>query len=311
MPELCSLPDELLCKISSFVHPQSIIDWACSSKILSRCSLQPLQQHKQRRSDLRVIHDRNPITIPSLLRSSLSEPEVLWYVRSLDIWDLRESFEEWKSPSFVEMNPGADPDDWDSEESLNWLEKQHDYSHLDITFYTDEEFGRYRNMLCEVLHLKEPLVDKWMERLQSGSDEPLKVLLMAMSPTLAKATFVQYDSWQSGERSHPFRLLSSTLRALAPLPSPQWPCFQNLKSIIVGHYTELRHPHDAYYPPSRVIAPLFLLPALEELHLNLLSREENDPESDLENNGEHGETTKPYVWEWETARSSCQKLTCK
>lgn len=310
MPELLSLPEELLCKISGFVHPQNVIDWACTSEALLRCSLQALEHHKRRASDLGVVHDRNPIIIPSLLRSSLSDPEILWYVQSLDIWELREKFEEWKSPSFIEMNPGAGLDDWNSDKFLDWPEKHHDYSHLDTTSYNDEDLERYSEILSKLLHLKEPLVEKWMQRLRSGSDELHKVLLMAMSPRLKKATFVEYDSWQSEEKSHPFRLLSSTLRALALLPSPQWPCFQNLKTVTVGHETELRHPHDSYYPHSRVIAPLFLLPVLEELYLNLIG-EGNDPDSDLENDDEDDENPKPYVWEWETARSSCQKLTCK
>ena len=162
MPCLSTLPEELLCKISGFVHPQAIIDWACTCKVLSRCSLKVLRTHRQRRSELRVVHDRNPITIPSLLRSSLSEPEILWYVQSLDIWELREKFEEWKSPSFMERNP---VEDWDSEEFLDWPEKHHDYSHLDSTFHTSDELERYRSILSKLLHLSEPLVDKWMQRL--------------------------------------------------------------------------------------------------------------------------------------------------
>lgn len=295
MPNLLSLPEELLCNISDFVHPQTVIDWACACKVLSRCSSRALKTHKQRQTELGVVHDRNPITIPSLLRSSLSEPEVLWYPRFLEIWDLRENFEEWESPTFNHRE---------------WSEERHDYSHLDTTFYTDEELERYRRMFACSLHLKEPLVEKWMERLRSGCDQPQKVLLMAMSPRLNRATFVEYDSWQSGERSHPFRMLGSALRALAPLSSPQWPCLQTLKTVFVGYYTDLRHPHDAFYPHSRVVAPLFLLPAIEELHLHLLMGEENDPESDLEND-EQGEDLKPYVWELETGRSSCQNLSCK
>lgn len=166
-------------------------------------------------------------------------------------------------------------------------------------------------MLSNFLHLKEHLIDIWMERLQSGNDEPQKVLLMAVSPKLEKATFVEYDSWESERRSHPLRLLASTLRALAPLPSPQWPCFQNLKTVIVGHDTKLRPPTAAYCPHVRVVAPLFLLPALEELHLNLVMGEEARLVPDGDDDDEDDEIPEPYVWQWETARSSCQKLTCK
>ena len=266
-----------------------------------------METHKQRSSELRVVHDRNPITIPSLLRDSVSEPEITWYVRSLDIWDVRDKFEEWKSPRLWW--------NWDSSihEFLDWPEKHQDYSHLDITFYADEELERYRSMLSKLLRFKQPLVDKWMERLRSGSDEPLKVLLMAMSSRLKKATIVCWDSDYPNERSRPFRMLASMLRALAPLPSPQWPYFQSLGMVFVGFYVPST-PVDDPIHPSRVVAPLFLLPAIESLHLNSLKQEQNDPESDLENDENGGEGpvgAVPYVWEWETGRSSCQELTCE
>ena len=309
MPNLFSLPEELFCKISDFIHPQTVIDWACTCKVLSRCSLQALQTHRKHQSELRVVHDRNPMTIPLLLRSSISQPGILWYLRSLDIWELREKFEEWKSPIFADANPHAESD-WGSSEFLNWLEEHHDFSHIDATLYTGEELKRYRSMLSDLLCIKDPLVDKWMQRLQSGSDEILKVLLMALSPRLSKVTFVEYDTWPSEQKSHSFRLVASTLRALAPLPCLQWPCFQSIKTVFVGQLTELGEPQNAYYPHSRVIAPLFLLPAIEDLSFNLLMGEENDPDSDLDDDDDAKDYA-PYVWEWEVGRSSCQNLTCR
>ena len=311
MPNLLSLPEELFCKISDFIHPQTVIDWACTCKVLSRCSLQALQTHRKHQSELRVVHDRNPMTIPLLSRSSLSQPGILWYLRSLDIWELREKFQEWKSPSFLVGNPNQMLD-WDSPEYLNWPEEHYDCSHIDATFYTGEELKRYRSILSDLLCIKDPLVDKWMQRLQSGSDEILKVLLMALSPRLNKVTFVEDDTWGSVQKNHQYRLLASTLRALAPLPRLQWPCFQNIKTVFVGQLTELRHPRDAYYPHSRVIAPLFLLPAIEDLYFRFLMGEENDPASDLdEEEEEDAENPAPYLWEWEVGRSSCQNLTCR
>ena len=307
MPPLSLLPEEVLCRTSDFVHPQTVIDWACTCKVLSRCSLRALKIHKQRRPEFRVVHDRNPITIPSLLRRGLYEPQILWYIRSLDIWDLREKFGEWKSPVFTESNPH----DLESDEYLDWPEKRHDYSHLDVSFYEYQVFQRYDSIMSDLLRLKEPLVYTWMDRLLCGSDEPLKVLLMAMSPKLTKVTFVEYDSRRSGDRSHPLRMLSSTLRVLAPLSPPRWPCFQSLKIVNVGIHTELRNPQDGFYPHSSVIAPLFLLPVIEELHLHLLIGEDVDLPSDLENEEGYVQDPKPYVWEWEVGQSSCQKLTCK
>lgn len=202
-----------------------------------------------------------------------------------------------------------------TEEFLDWPEKHHDYSHLNTTFYNDEELERYRNTLSKLLHLNQSLLDKWMYRLQVGSDEPLKVLLMAMSPKLTKATFVEYDSWQAGERvgerSYPFRMFASAIRALAPLPYPKWPCFQNLKIVYVGYLSDLRCWNDVSYPLASVIAPLFLLPAIEELYFNFWMGEENESGLDLEDDERKSSEVDPYVWGWELGRSSCQKLTCK
>lgn len=299
MPGLPFFPEELLCKISNFIHPETIVDWARSCKVFFRCSLQALKYHEQSQSELRVMHDRNPITIPSLLRECFSEPETLWYIRTLDIWILRETFEQWKSPYFTAGNPFA----WDTEQAWDWPEKHHDYSHLDTTFYDNEDIENYCTILSEKLHLQKPLVDEYIGRLRSGSDALLKLLLMALSPKLTKVTFVEYDSnWQSRGECHPLGLLVSTLRTLAPLPSPEWPCFQNLKIVYVGYYTKPWYFHrrggqGSFYPRCIVIAPLLLLPAIEELHLDLLMRSED------------GQYPKPYIWAWEEGRSSCKKLT--
>ena len=297
MPKLLSLPEELLCEISGFVHPGTVVSWASSSKVLYRCSLETLETHKKRCSKFRVIHDRNPMTIPSLLRDSVSEPELLWYIRSFDIWDVREKFEEWKSPRL-----DATPRYSSKKVFLQWPEKHRDYSHLDAAFYADVELERYSSMLSKLLRFNQPLVDEWLERLRSGSDEPLKVLLMAMSPILKKATIVCWDSDETEGRSRPFRMLASMLRALAPLASPQWPYFHSLKTVFIGHYTQFTA-LDELYHPIRVVAPLFLLPAIGKLHLNSIYKERIY--------GNDGKDPEPYIWEWEKGRSSCQELICK
>lgn len=312
MSRLSSLPEELLCQISGFVHPQTIIDWACTCKVHSRCSLKALKLHRQRQADFRVVHDRNPITIPSLLQTNLSEPEILWYVRSLDVWESREKFVNWKSPVLLVRNPFYRGEI--TEKYLNWPENHHEYSHLDNTFYNDEELERFHSILSGLLRLKHSLVDKWMDRLQSGSDEPLKVLLMAISPRLSKVTFINYGHPRL--EGHPLRMLSSTLRALAPLRPLEWPCFQNLKTVYVGHRTELRDTHRTF-THSGIVAPFFLLPAIEDLYFHLSSRDEFVREFDRENDEEYSQDGepyiygKPYIWEWEKGRSSCQKLACE
>lgn len=58
--------------------------------------------------------------------------------------------------------------------------------------YNDEELEHFRSILSGLLRLKQSLIDNWMDRLQFGNDKPLKVLLMAISPRLNKATFINY-----------------------------------------------------------------------------------------------------------------------
>ena len=283
MPNLLSLPEELFCLISNFVHPQTIVDWACSCKVLSRCSFNALKSHKQRQSELRLVYDISLMTILSLLRDASFNPEILWYVQTLDLWNHREDFDEWKNLHFVGGNPYHE----EMEESIVWPEKHEDYSYLDETFYDDEELTRYRSILSGRLHLEEPLIDEWMKQLYRGSDEPLKLLLIATSPTLTQVTFVRYRGWPAEGKSHPFRMLASMLRTLAPLPSPEWPCFQNLKTVSVG-YRLVIDLGDDFTPQSSFIAPLLLLPAIETLQLNLLDTADSD---------RRGPDSSPYVCE--------------
>lgn len=176
---------------------------------------------------------------------------------------MRERFEEWKSPRLNKILHYSS-----KRVFLDWPEGHHDCSHLDATFYADEELERYSSMLSEVIPFKQPLVNEWMENLRSGSDEPLKVLIMAMSRELKKVTIVCWNSKYNGPgRSRPFRMLASMLRALAPLSPPQWPYFEHLKKIYVGLCTPITWADNCYHP-IRVDAPLFLLPAMEYLHLN-------------------------------------------
>ena len=224
--------------------------------------------------------------------------------------------------------------------SPNWDRPVYYHSDLDSSFYSKTDLSRFHALLSNTLSLSNSfrlpdvskvgvwrksialptqgfdkfvrsssLVDKWLARLRDGSDEVPKVLLMALSPRLKDVSFICYDTWQGPTEfssSHPLRLLSAVLRRLAPLPAQSWPCFQNLRKVTIAQQTELLHPHDAFYIHSRDIAPLFLLPRIEVLQLNLMMGEADNPDSDYEgfNNG----AGKAYTFEWEPGRSTCKEL---
>ncbi len=301
MPDLLSLPNELLRRILEFTHPGSLVLFALANREVYANPLQALEMHRDRLPSLRIVHDRNPINVPTALRNVIAEPKLAWYTHSLEVWELRQNFSSWKSPTFFMGNPA---EDLDSEEHLNWPEKHYDYSYLGLSYY-DDELRQYRSLLVHTLQLSEAMVELWMKRLESGCDEPLKVLFMALLPRLSKVTFVQYDSWpfRDSAEIHQLRLLSASLRRLALLPAPQWPCFRSITEATVGHQHDLQHPHDNYYPTSHTIAPLLLLPRIQKLNLHLMQHDDHDADSDTEDKHD-----RPYVWEWKPYISTCQDL---
>lgn len=296
MPDLLSLPNELLREILDLTHPNTLVSFALANRQIYANSLQALQIHRDRLSNLRLIHDRNPINVPSALRSAIAEPNLAWYTRSLEVWELRRNFSWWESPFFDNHNPAQNLN-LNSEEYRNWPEQHYDYSHLDMSYFGDDELHQYHSLLLHTLHLSEPRAKLWMKRLKSGFDEPLKVLLMALLPRLNKITFVQFDSWQNDDSANdnPLRLFSASLRRLALLPALQWPCFQFLIEVTVGQTHDLRYHSERYYLTPHTVAPLLLLPSIQKLTLNLISHEDYE--------GEY-----PYMWEWESHISTCQDL---
>ena len=100
-----ALPDELVCRIASFLRPQDTVDFACVNTQFSRCCMQRVNRCAKRSKELRLVHDRNLMTVPSLMRESMRDDTDLWFVRSFELWDLRDTFDHWKSPIFTEHNP--------------------------------------------------------------------------------------------------------------------------------------------------------------------------------------------------------------
>jgi len=302
MPDLLSLPNELVCRILELIHPDSLVSFALANRQIYAKSLHSLQIHRDRFSNLRLIHDRNPTNVPSAMRNAVSEPNLAWYTRSLEVWECRRNFSTWKSPVFDEGNPAEDPD---SDEHRNWPEQHYDYSHLGLSYFGDDELDQYHSLLLHTLHLSEARAEIWMKILESGYDEPLKVLLMALLPRLNKITFMLFDTWQNSgsANKNPLRLFFASLRRLALLPALQWPCFQSLMEVTVGQTHNLRYDNEKYYPTPYTIAPLLLLPTIQKLTLNSLSDADSHAGSDPEDDDEY-----PYIWEWESHISACQDL---
>lgn len=269
-------------------------------------------------SNLRLIHDRNPINILSALRNVVSEPNIAWYTRSLEIWEVRRNFSTWKSPVFDKGKPA---EDLDSDEHRKWPEQHHDYSHLGLSCFDDDELDQYHGFLLHTLRLSEVRAQVWMNRLESGYDEPLKLLLMALLPRLNKITFMGFNTWRNNvpANHNPLRLFSASLRNLALLPALQWPCFQSLKEVTLGQTLNLRLKNEKYYPTpytirpmSYTIAPLLLLAAIQNLTLNSLPHADCDVDSKPEDENDPEDDSDcaywEWKWEWKYHISTCQDL---
>ncbi|ERF70670.1 hypothetical protein EPUS_02536 [Endocarpon pusillum Z07020] len=146
------------------------------------------------------------------------------------------------------------------------------------------------------LRLSEGMTKKWMDLLESGYDEPLKVILIALCEGLRELSYITYDTSGHEAEEDPLGMLSTSIRSIYLLGSPQscqWPVgFKALRSIIVSEPCRYRHSHESFSSDSATVAPLFLLPEIRELRLTLIGyRESGD-----------------YVWEWDEAVSSVKDL---
>lgn len=84
-----------------------------------------------------------------------------------------------------------------------------------------------------------------------------------------------YDIWLSVDaaRCHPLKLLCYSICNLQVVENPrdQWPIgFRALQQVAVGDFSKYLHLYDAFPPTSKAVAPLFLLPNLETLHISFV-----------------------------------------
>ena len=183
MSGLLDLPLELLYSISAAISPADIVNFACSCNQLLESSEAFLARHKKLHSELRFVHDRDALTVPTVLRRVMNQPHTQWHIRKLEAWGSREGWSRWKN---YPLHGGVDGDlyfagDWDANERfLAWVDSWRNHTYLDSTFFSEGELERYRQIMLRELHLSEEMTKKWMSLLESGYDEPLKVILIAL-----------------------------------------------------------------------------------------------------------------------------------
>ena len=294
MTRLSQLSAEIIAAICDRVHPADLVPFARTCKAVYSCAETALHRHQSYHERLHIFHDRHPLIVLENLREIIAEPNLAWHIRELEFWVQRKDFSDWRSTIFYHTNPY----DFDDPEFLNWPEAYQDHRYLGDEgrdpLYTQDELDYYRSLLSELLQLDEPDTAHWLNRLATGSDEPLKAILIALSPNLRRLVFLQYNLDGPGA-TDPLGLLSLAIRQInkSVLTGIEWPCFTALHTVVVGAYTELRHPHDCYTAKPQDVAPLFLLPALRKLRLNVIGYENETP---------------PYTFEFGTGVSTCTDL---
>ncbi|KAI7219823.1 hypothetical protein KC333_g2719 [Hortaea werneckii] len=185
---LSALPEELIARISDQVPLNSLVQFALACRVTYRCAKPRLIANQQYdEQEQKVQHDRLPLTVPSLLRKIFKEPDASFHWHSLDIWGIRPGWQEWTTWEFFNYHgpdAGGDVDD------ANWPEPAENHTHLDSSFFEPTELQFYADCMPRKLWLDPDQTERWMSQVQDGWDEPLKALLVALSPRLRRLNFV-------------------------------------------------------------------------------------------------------------------------
>lgn len=180
---LSSLSDELFLRIVSFLTPPALLSFALSHRRALNCSQRLLTRHQEWDSQFRIIHDRAPLFIPTLLQLGLADPQgELWHVRRFESWGTRLNWSEWDTFD-VNKNDGdlgEDGGPWESD----------DHTGLTGEYYDGEYGDAMEELMRDRLYFDEEETRRWMERIREGSDEVLKGLMIALAPNINTVIFV-------------------------------------------------------------------------------------------------------------------------
>ncbi|WPH02922.1 Hypothetical protein R9X50_00579200 [Acrodontium crateriforme] len=287
------LPDELVSFISSFISLNDLLSFALTCRKNHRCASDRLDLQVLYHKQYAVQHDRQPLTILELLRRATSgkeDTEPLWHIRTLEFWDGRLNWSQWKTTAFPFHFTDED-DDVEGEDGNDWyswykLDPAQDYSHYTAGCFEATELECYRNNFQNDLALTPQETEEWITSLLKGDDEPLKALLISQLPNLKTLTMFAHPEYEYTQAGHPLTLLNQTIKNLQTKPQtpsgPTWPAGLNsltklsINKFLSGEYEDFRHPHDAYYCPFSAIARFFHLPSIKSLSFSVAGCEDNN-----------------------------------
>lgn len=178
---LLSLSNELLVLIAEEIHPATHLNFALASSRLYKSCQGLLSHHKKCADRYGVQSDILPLTVPALLRTVLSDPVAAWHIRSLEFWGHRRIYSHWTTYG------------------LYWYEAHGgkvrlDESDLASSYYSADQLAAYGLLLVSLLYCSASDAALLLDLVRHGSQEPLKVLLIALCPRLRSLKYLEYSS---------------------------------------------------------------------------------------------------------------------
>lgn len=185
------LPEELITLLGSFISLGDLFSFALTCKQNHRCVSGRLALQSTYQEQYTVQHDRQPLTMLELLRRATSgkeDTDPLWHIRTLEFWDGRLGWDNWKTTSFPNHYEEGEDETDDSEENWYKLDPAQDFSHFTADCFQTVELERYRGIFQDDLRLTLDETETWMQMIETGGDEPLKALLISQLANLKTLT---------------------------------------------------------------------------------------------------------------------------
>ena len=224
------LPPEIVLDIFEDVGFESHWSLASSCKQMYGYARQILKRHQHAYAKYRVISDLHPSTIPELLRAAVLDTTSprgfdleLWHIRKVEIWNDRESWNDWRPVALYKPPWLGEPrsNDWKtytSSEHLNrpsWVEQYRlESGELTVGWQTVSKLYFDQTVSPERWDFKSGELQAYMAtaeailpffpndskemqvQLARGVDASHKILLLALCPRLREITVVHSPKTQ-------------------------------------------------------------------------------------------------------------------
>lgn len=283
---ITNLSTELIYHIFEFVHPGSHLDFACTCKRIADCSSDVLRRHQDAHSKYRVASDISPTTIPTLLRSIFgrADPILAWHVRSIEIWDDRMKWSDWKDVQFDQ--PGYGPTDAEVREAAEVGGEADD---MDVDSppwrWHDDELDEYLEdidgQLKDVAIGEPDILTDAHDQFTDGCDGILKMLLISYCPRLRAVKFVTQQNHDTSTLGWLRRIIQGCIGYGSHWP----PGISNIQEIAVGVESDTRMTNTEWRLDEENIAvdtfaALLRLPRLDSIYYKHLERSVIDDDTD-------------------------------